>query len=172
GSRERLAVVLECGRVADLLPNPRLSGAIGLELERLLERDDRLVDLVTSESERRRPPSPGHRLLAPLGQLLAPAGPREVCIFGSDGLQVVVGEQCGVIVVAFGTLLEPAGEGHVQLRSLRLWQARVGDLACERVLDCVLAFAGNRGADATTDEVAVFQQAEVGTPAADQLVDR
>ena len=143
GGGERLAVVLEGIRVSDLLPDRGLAGGIGLELERLVEQDNRLVDLVACESQRRCAPSPGHRLSAPLGQLLVPAGPREVGVFRADGLQIVVGEQCCVLVVPLGTLLEPAGEGRVQLRSLRLWQARVGDLARERVLDCVLAFAGN-----------------------------
>ena len=163
-SRERLAVVLDTVRVADLLPERGLAGGIGLELERPVEQGDRLVDLVAAESQRRRPPSPRHCLSAPPGQLLVPAGPGKVGVFGPDGLEIVVGEECGVLVVPLGIALEPAGEGCVQMRSLRLRQARVGDLARERVLDRVLAFARDRGADATTDEVAVFQQAEVGTP--------
>ena len=77
-----------------------------------------------------------------------------------------------MLVVPLDAALEPLGEGCVELRSFRLRQARVGDLARERMLDRVLSLARDRGTDTTANEVAVFEQAEVGTPATDQLVDR
>jgi hypothetical protein len=172
-SPERLTVELEGVGVADLLPEPGLSGGLGLELERPLEQGNGFVDLVARERQPRRLPSPRHGVLAQFCKLRVAAGPCEVRVVGPGGFEVVVREQCCMLVVPLCAALEPGGEGSVEWRSLRLGHAGVGDLARERVLDRVLAFACDRGTDATTNEVTIFQQAEVGSRRpTDQLVDR
>src|SRR5439155_26876910 len=87
------------------------------------------------------------------------------------GFGVVMSQQSSVIVAPLPGMLDPRGEGSVQLCSLRLRDAVVGNLTCERVLDCVLALARNRRAGAPANEVAFRENVEV-RHAADELVDR
>src|SRR6185312_1045814 len=101
------------------------------------------------DGQLRGPPRPPDRLVAQSFGLLFPAGPGQVEVFWADGLDVVVGEQRRVRVFAFPVPLEPLGEAGVQRASLGLEQARVGDVAGERMLDHVLPLARDRRATLT-----------------------
>ena len=60
GLPEAGAVVFEGASVADLPPDPGLFPRLGFEAERPPQQGKALVDLVTADSQLRRPPRPRH----------------------------------------------------------------------------------------------------------------
>jgi len=111
------------------------------------------------------------RLPAQRRNLLVRTGPGEVDVLGTHGLRVVVGQQRGVLVLGAAAPLEPLGEAGVEPGAARLRKTLVGDLAGQRVLDRVLAFAGHRRAVPPPDEVALLEHGEVGRRPLDEVVD-
>ena len=110
-----------------------------LELERALQHRERLVELVAADRELGGPAEPGDRLRAKPLQLGVLAGPGQVGVLGSRRLGVVVREQGGVLAAAVSDPLEPGREGGMQARAPRLRDARVRDLARQRVPERELA---------------------------------
>ena len=150
-------------RFASALAGLRQARAPGVE-------GQAVVDLVAPDGQLRRASSHCTAFRRSSASSSSAPGPSEIGVLGPDGLGVVVGEHRRVLVARLALALEPVREGGVQLRPPRLRQARVGDLARERVLDHVLALAGDRGAGAAADEVALLEQPEVRLSALEQLV--
>src|SRR6266567_5654414 len=168
---ERIAVEPERVRATDLKPELSPFARLGFERDGAVQQRNCVVDFVPSDSELRRPLRPGDGLCAKTVDLLILSGPGEVYVFRTDGFGVVVGQQSSVIVAPWPGMLDPRGEGGMQLCPLRLRDAVVGNLTCERMLDRVLALARNRRAGAPAHEVAFGENVEV-RHAADELVDR
>ena len=78
----------------------------------------------------------------PLG-LFRIVRPREIRVLGTNRLRVVVREQRGKIVAVLAEALEPGCERGVEPGAACLRQACVRDFPRERVLDRVLALAGD-----------------------------
>ena len=55
--------------MADIVPQPRLLGGIGLERDCTVEQDEALVDLVATDGQLGRPPQPPDCALAELREL-------------------------------------------------------------------------------------------------------
>ena len=161
GLPETLSVVLEGAGQADPLPDRGLLSRAAFEAQGPMEQGQALVDLVAADSQLRGPPRPPDCLAAQALGLLFPAGPGQVEVFRADGLGVMVRQQRRVLVLASPVPLEPLREAGVQRSPLRPEEARVGDLAGERVLDHVLPLARDRGAGVTVHEVPFLKQAEV-----------
>src|SRR5262249_5984476 len=139
GRDEALAVVLERACAADLVPEASLLDRIGLQTDGPMEEREAFVYLVAADRQLGRARGPLARLHAQLLGFGFVTRPGEVDVLGTDRLGVVVREESGVLVAALTAPLEPAREGGVKLRTSRLGQARVRDLARQRVLDRVLA---------------------------------
>ena len=95
--------------------------------------------------------------------------PDEIGVFWTSRLRVVVRENGRVLVFRAVVLDHPVGERRVQTPSARLGDARVRDLARQRVLHRVLGLAGERRPATAANEVALLEQVEVRPFAFDQV---
>ena len=83
----------------------------------------------------------------------------------------MVSEQGRVLISTLARPLEPRRKTRMKAGTFRRGQASVRDFTSKCVLNHELALAGERGAGAVADEVALLEQAEVRLNALQQLVD-
>jgi hypothetical protein len=168
---ERLAVVLERVRAADLAPEGRPETHVGRQVDGTSQEPEALVDVVAPDGELRRAAQPVDGLFAQRLELFLRAGPGEIGVLRPRRLGVVVPEERRQVVAAVAEALEPPRELGVQPCALRLEQARIRDLACQRVLEEVFRLTGHRRARAATDEVALLERRPVGLAPSEQFAD-
>jgi hypothetical protein len=130
--------------MSDVAPELRPGLLARLEIECPLEQRDGIPELIATEGEFRGTTKPLERLLLQSLAFGLLAAPGEVGVLGAHSFGVVVGEQGSAFVPPVSGLLEPGREARVQPCALRLGEARVGDLASERVFDRVFLLAGHR----------------------------
>ena len=159
--KERIAVELERVNPPNRPPEPRLSLPRRLEGESAVKEHEGIVEL--------EPPEREERLVLQALPLTIVVTPREVDVLRSDGLRVVVRQKRSKLV-AVAQALEPVGERRVQTRSPRFGQGCVGDLAGERVLDCVFPLSRHARPAAPADQVAFLEDAQVRLRL-DELID-
>ena len=116
------------------------------EVDRTRQKLHRFVELVPPAGEAARASEPDDSPRAQPCELVFGARPDQVRVLGSHRLGVVVCEQGRMLVLCRAAPLEPVGERGVETAAPSLGDARVRDLASERVLDRELVLAGQRRA--------------------------
>ena len=139
------------------------------ELDRAGEEVDRFQRLVPTARQLAGTGQPVHGSFAHARQLVGLGGPDEVGVFGLRRLGVVVGERRRMLVGAVA--LEPVGEHRVQTPPPRLRYRPVRDFAGEGVLHRERALPVRSTHGDCDDQIAIFEQAEVGLTAAEQVHD-
>jgi hypothetical protein len=140
----------------------------GRQFEGVLEEFDRLVELVSAGCRVRSSAQPGE-CARPQGLELLRVAPSQVGVLRAHGLEVVVGEECGGLAARSDDTRQPLGERRVQPRPPPPREARVCDVARKCVLEDELALAAQRRGRPPADEVALFEQREVGDDAVEEL---
>ena len=168
---EGLAVKLEHVRASDLSPAVSLVGLVRLEGESAVEQREAVVDLETSDRGFGCAPEPHERGRQQLFKLHLFPRPHQIGVVRSDSLGVVVRKERCVLVPPFSGPFDPSRERGVQPRPFRFRQARVRDLAGERVLDRILAVPRDRGAGPASDEVALLEDPQIRICALNEVVD-
>jgi hypothetical protein len=87
------------------VPELRLLPRVGLELECPVQQGQALLEPVAADSQLRRAPRPGHRLLAERLDLVLSVQPREIDVLRPDRFGVVVREHRRVLVVTVADAL-------------------------------------------------------------------
>src|SRR5438445_8510359 len=100
-----------------------------------MEQSEAVVDVETADGEVRRAAEPHVRLRPQLRELTVLARPGEIDVGRPYGFRVVMGQKRCVLVSPLAGSLEPARKCGVQPRASRSWQAVVGNLASQRMLD-------------------------------------
>ncbi len=139
------------------------------EVGRAREQLDRLLHLVSPLCELACAATPGDGFLAQPFVLTRVVAPDEVGVLRPNRLRVVVGEQRRVLVTRPLSVVQPIADACMKATTSSLRDAGVGDLARERVLDCVLALADDRRASSAPDEVPLLEEIEVGLVTAEEM---